>query len=765
MEYWLVIRWLAVYLLLFGAGVPIAAVLCPRLSNRGVGVALPLALACVGLPVYWIGQLTFGWVAIVGGLLSLACVHVVVWVRGSVEIERRPVVEAAIVFTLAFFGLVLVRAVDPGIHPAGGEKFLDYGLLRSVLRASSLPPEDFWFAGESVQYYYGGHLLSAVLSVLTSTSARYSYNLALAGWYAMVVTAVYGLAGSLGTSFGVSRRRSGVFGVFFVGVASNLQTLVRLLLWLFPDQTAASVAEWLGVPLTGLSVSPAKFSYWNASRIIPGVPSDPDSYRIATEFPLFSWLNGDLHAHMMSTPFMLAVATLCFSYYRNQTADESALGPVLLGVTAVLGGLIGFINTWSFPTAFGVIWLTLVFAPGRPDWLPFGSRGSQKRWIRREFRRVGGALLIVGALVPIGVAVVLPFWLGSVTSREIALVSGHTPLVQLLLVHGGFLFVFAVMVYTSLTSTLGRRPIAWGVVGGLLIGGWVWLQLPALVMIGPIALGAWICLRLETDENTADGRSIGYPAVLVLAGAGIVLLVEIVYLRDQAAPGRYNTVFKAYSQVWVLWSPAAGVGLAQFLRRRPGFRGRLGRLLAVCLIVSTSIYGPLALSNHFTGRAPSDTIEDPTLDAWTQLEAVHPKETAAIRWLDQRSGRPVVAAAPGTDAYSWSNPESSFTGLPTIAGWVHEVVYRNASVYNARVADVKTIYQGPPNRTVALLKRYDVRYIYVGPRERKRYGNPTFDRIDGLSKHRFGAVTIYEVNDSLADSSNTATPEFLYRIE
>ncbi|UPM43757.1 DUF2298 domain-containing protein [Halocatena salina] len=770
MEYWLVIRWLVVYLLLLIAGVPITAVLCPRLENRGVGIALPVALASIGLPVYWIGQLTFGWVSIGGGVVALVVVVLVVRSREAIEIDRRPVVEAAVVFTISFLGLVIVRSVDPGIHPAGGEKFLDYGLLASLLRASALPPEDFWFAGESVQYYYGGHMLSAVLSTLTGTTAPYGYNLALAGWYAMLVTGVYGLAGSLGASVGLSRWRTGVFGGIFVGVASNLQTPVRALLWLLPDETAASIAKWLNVPIEGLAVTPANFSYWNASRVIPGVPTDPDSYRIATEFPLFAWLNGDLHAHMMSTPFLVVVTTLCFSYYRSQPAERS-LRTTLLATVGVLSGLIGFINMWSFPTALGVAWLTLLFASPSGTMQATARRASslpplrwfedqERKWFTRELQHVGRSLLIVGGMALVGVAATLPFWLGPASGRAIGLVSDQTPFGPLFLVHGGFLLVFVPVLVdrSSIIVHLKRRPIVSGVVVGLSIAVAAWLGFPALVVIGPIVLWTWARLRAEQLTDEPRDASLGYPGVLVLAGAGIVLLVELLYLQDQAASGRFNTVFKAYFQVWVLWSPAAGVGLIWLFRWRP--RGvRLGRLLVAAVVLSTAIYGPLALSNHFTGSAPDATLEDPTLDGLTHLDTVHSDEATAIRWLNRQPGQPVVAAAPGKDQYSWVNPESALTGLPTIVGWTHEIIYRNASVYNARAADVDTLYQGPPERTIEQLQHYDVRYIYVGPRERQRYDERPFDRINGLEKHRFGDVTIYEVNQTRLTPTRNLTAE------
>ncbi len=46
-----------------------------------------------------------------------------------------------------------------------------------------------WFAGEPVKYYYGGHLVTTLFAWLTATPPRFAYNLALAGFYATLVTA------------------------------------------------------------------------------------------------------------------------------------------------------------------------------------------------------------------------------------------------------------------------------------------------------------------------------------------------------------------------------------------------------------------------------------------------------------------------------------------------------------------------------------------------------------------------------------------------
>lgn len=108
--------------------------------------------------------------------------------------------------------------------------------------------------------------------------------------------------------------------------------------------------------------------------------------------------------------------------------------------------------------------------------------------------------------------------------------------------------------------------------------------------------------------------------MLFVAGIGLVVLVEFVYVQDQAAPGRMNTVFKTYSQVWALWAPAAGVALGRLATPLPDgsslsdgpLAGAVqwrsaGTAFAVALVVLASLYGGVAMASHFDrgGRAAS----------------------------------------------------------------------------------------------------------------------------------------------------------------
>ena len=781
MEYGLVALWLVIFLAIGLLGTPLAARLFRGFPDRGVALSLPLSLAVVGVVAYWIGHLSLT-AGLVVGLVALAGLSALS-LRGLDEdgFDVRAVAMPVLVFTIAFLFMVAVRALDPAVHPGGGEKFLDFGLLKSLLRSTHLPPEDVWFAGEPVRYYYGGHLLTALLAKLTVTEARYAYNLALAGFFGMLVTATYGLAGAVAGARGYSTRTAGVVGAFLVSFASNLETPGRAVLWALPDGLAQSVADSLGVTIEGLADSPAAFSYWGASRVIPGT---------VNEFPLFAWLNGDLHAHMLSTPFLLLAAALWFAYYRTPADDLGRRRLLVFGAVPPLVGLLAVVNTWSFPTAVGIGWLALVFADGDPTELVprIGARLSRgQSALGRELRRTAIALAVAAVVLVVGALWSLPFWLGSASGRAIAVLPERSALGPLVVVYGGFLAVFVpYLLVRSRALTKRTRQGALVAMGGLFVLAWL-ADAAALAPFGPLLLVGWLVLAVRrngehSDSTTAsatrrtrpaesDGgierRSsslpdVGFETVLLVAGVGLVLLVEFVYIQEDAGPGRFNTVFKTYAQVWVLFGTAAGAMAAWLVGAGRSHAATLsggtrtaGRVLLAVLVLSTSIYGGLALTDQLTSEASVAATENPTLDARAFVATTHPDEAPAIAWLDERDGQPHIVSTPGCycnandelTSYNWVNAPSSLTGLPTVVGWDHEIGYRGENPYLERVADVETIYRGTSAERARLLDEYDVRYVYVGPNERAAYGPTDFDDLRGVSIAReWDAVTIYRVS-------------------
>jgi YYY domain-containing protein len=807
MEFGLVALWLVVYIALLLAGLPLAATLFPRLADRGAGVAIPLSAAILWVVAYWVGHLSLSLAVWIGLLVLFAAVVAAVYF-GDPDIDTRIVGETAAVFAVAFLFLIAIRAVDPAVHPGGGEKFLDFGLLRSLLRAETLPPEDMWFAGEPVKYYYGGHLLASLLTRLTGTAPRFAYNLALAGFYAMLVTAAYGVAGSLAASRGSPRVLGGLFGAFFVGIASNLRTAGAAAVNFLPDSVGGFVSGLFAVQAQGLA-SGDGFSYWHASRIIDGT---------INEFPFFAWLNGDLHAHMMSTPFLLLAAAALFSYARTPVANVRRRLLLVLGVVPPIAGLLAVVNTWSFPSIGGLTLLAVLLAPADPTTLlpdqlgrflrNTGSRGKD------ELGRLTVAVAMAAGVVLLGLVWSIPFWLGTATgaSRSLGLFPERSPLGPLLIVHGTFLLVFVPYLLRHGLPRVADTVKAWVMLLVVAVVAWL-VKAPAVLLFGPLIFVGWALLRFTGgasdvghrpapsvaaadggEQDTKDGESVdegeeataerdastdgdrlrdrpGFEVVLLIAGAGLALLVELLFVKEEAGPGRLNTVFKTYMQVWVLWAVAAGAIVTHLVsQHRPSLSLSGGRwkpafsVFAALLVVSTSLYAGFALQSHFAGwqsEKETSRVDDPTLDGTAFVETSHPGEAPAIEWLDTNvAGQPNIVSAPG--GYSWNardgdgaSAPSSLTGVPTVVGWFHEIGYRGQEAYRTRVSDVRTIYTGSPAERVRLLRQYDVEYVYVGPAEQETYGQPTFAGVEGVTvEKRWDAVTIYRVDQDALETTD-----------
>ncbi len=759
MEFGLVALWIVIFVVLGGMAAPLTTWLVGRRGATGLSFALALVvLTAVG---HLVGHVAMGWPAALAGITVLAGLSL--YAYPTTTIEWRAFGEATLVFLAGFLLIVVIRGMSPAAAPlplAIGEKLLDFGLLATLERSATLPPEDMWFAGEHVVYHYGGHLTTSLVSSLTGTPPRFAYNLGLAGFYAALVAAAYGVAGMIANEYSESPRLAGVLGAFFVGIAGNLHTAAQLSSWILPDDVERWVLSLIGADSSVAGWTPAEIGtnwYFGASRVIPANPTADDPFMAATEFPLFAWLNGDLHAHMMSQPAVLLAVGLLFAYWCHVDAPTHRR-LLLFGALPVVTGIVGFTNVWSFPTIGGLTLLTVWFAPGNPGRL-VPARIPDTNWIEprsnpwiEEGRRIG--LAIIGAIIVLGLGVMwtFPFWFGVVLdgpSRSLALWEPWTPLGGFLVHLGAFLLVFVPFLASRGWRVLHHPIPVFAGIGIFSIAAFTF-GAPALGLFLPMLIGAWWLLRTRVDT--------GFETVLLVAGLGLILIVEVVTIEGE----RFNVIFKPYVEVWLFWAVSAAVVLTRMVEGWPSTEWsvsteswqRWSRVLVAVLVVSTGLYGAIAIPLHLDSGSQVTDDGGPTLDGTAFLEVTYPREAPAIRWLNERVGQPtIVTDAPG--GYWWrprqgdgASAPASLTGIPTVLGWFHERQYRGPDAYERRLQAVQTLYGGEnPEQQATLLREYDVRFVYVGPAERASYHAITIGEVPGVVVERqWDGVTIYRVD-------------------
>jgi YYY domain-containing protein len=217
---------------------------------------------------------------------------------------------------------------------------------------------------------------------------------------------------------------------------------------------------------------------------------------------------------------------------------------------------------------------------------------------------------------------------------------------------------------------------------------------------------------------------------LILFAVAVLLVMgpEFFYLLDLFG-WRMNTIFKFYYQAWLMFGVVAAYGTAVLVGETLGIgnirngelgvRGALGLISIVLVIAAGLVYTVFGVWERASGFHPAFGW---SLDGVQYLERARPDEVAGARWLaDAPPG--VVAEAVG-GSYSEYGFISMLSGQPTVLGWdFHEYQWRGDSQEGSiRQADIQRLYcTGDEEQAREIMARYDIRYVFIGPLERRTY--------------------------------------------
>jgi YYY domain-containing protein len=701
---------------------------------------------------------------------------------------------AEILFAVLFVFFLLIRLGNSDLwHPSkGGEKPMNMSYLYAVIKSTSFPPYDPWFGGGYMNYYYFGYVLIAIPVKLLGTVPTIAYNIGLAMLFATIGVTAHGVAWNLAESLRrkgaskVSPWAAGLGAAVMIVVLGNLGEVK--LVW--DGLTAMSSLEYPRGLLFGLgdiphlvvgglryalgqATWPFGFDnwYWNASRSIPvplGTDGGPTEVGPITEFPFFSFLYADLHAHSLALPSMLlALAGSAAMILSPQRLRRWKTALPLVGITALAVGSLWPINSWNYPISLLIALAGLALA----GWRMLAEKGELKDgrgWVH--------ILLLAGLLVGLSVVLFQPYrqWYAAGYTSVQQWKGSKTPLDAYFMIHGLFLFILVSYVIwltreslRSVTLVECRKYVpavsavllaASALAAGLVILG----ALGYAVLVFCIPLILWAVL-LGLRGSLADEHRIvlGLLAAALAATCG----VEVIVLSGDI--DRMNTVFKFYIQAWTFFAVAAGIALGWLAGEAASWK-RTPRALwfgALALLgVGGLLYTVEGSIHKIEDRMSQDAPQ--TLDGMTYMytstywdlgEMTLDEDYFAIRWMqDNVPGSPVIVEGSAPE-YRWGNRFTIYTGLPAVVGWnfhqrqqrgtvddqlVWDRVYAVADFYNTE--DVEA--------AMAFLNRYNVRYIVVGQMERIYYspeGLAKFEQMvrEGRLRAVFttGQTVIYEV--------------------
>ena len=797
------LSWLLVLQGMALAALPVTLVVMGPLTDRGYLFAKAVGLLAVGLVVWLLASV--GWKAFSGasigvGVLVVGAASAVAAVRRWRELidfvrRRWPVLAVGeVIFLAAFVSFVLLRMANPDLwHPwRGGEKPMDLAYLNAVVKSSYMPPYDPWFGGGYLNYYYWGQFLVAIFVKATGIMPTVAYNLAVPTFFALVVGGCFSVVYNLveGTRRSVRPDEAGrsiwppvlagAGAALFVAVMGNLDGAIQL-----------GEGAWRVV---GRDLPFGAFDYWRSSRMMP------TDLQGITEFPFFTFLFADLHAHLMALPFTLLALGLALAVVlarigpgvcRRAWGWEDAMRLAALGIAV---GSLRLINAWDFPVYLAIGAAAILLA----EFLIHGGFG-----LAMLLRAAVKSAFMFGA----GYLAFLPFHLSYETFfTSVESTTNTTVLWRFLVICGPFMFIVMtffmresrdLLAAASARSAAAIRWVAGAAAApdeeaaarpGSSRGAWTVVGVVALLVGAGFLLGAvfagvagsttpFAALLLALVGATAvrwlfswrpDAPHLVFTSIAIAAALAVVIGLDLV--RVEGDIDRMNSVFKFYIQVWVL----LGVGSAYLLwrlvhdARRGGLGWRSGAwtVALVALLLGASVYPVLGtrarLADRFYGQTTPLTLDGTAYVEGTvyrdhegdiDLEA----DFEGIRWLRENvQGSPIVLEG-HTPTYRWGSRISVYTGLPTVVGWEwHQEQQRwdYRHQVGLRIEDVERLYSTAGRQeALSLLRKYEVSYIYVGPLERLYYparGLDKFDRMVGAALDRVfqtDQVSIYRVTD------------------
>lgn len=566
---------------------------------------------------------------------------------------KKIIIIEEIVFLLSMIFLLTIRSFQPEI--LGLEKFMDAGFIQAYLKSPTLPVNDIWLAEAKINYYSFGHFYNAVLVHLWSMDLAYAYNFLLAAIFAFFTTQLFSLAFNLRANFPEKKKlfkkngfnfkaafSSGLLAIFLIALGGNGHTL-----WYFFKHGSFQY-------------------YWypDATRFIEGT---------IHEFPAYSFVVCDLHAHVLSLPVTLLLAFVIFIWLKElmKVSKKIKIKRVLkenfLQLSLAMGflfGVLGMTNTWDMMVyGFFLIILGLILLI----------------WKKESF----WPLILSALAVFFGAFLTVLFWYLNFESiaQGLKITTENTPFWQLLVLWGPHLF---------------------------------WAFLAAVVF-----------LIFYRKKKIRDYSVIFFLLASLFLVLFLITFPEFFYFKDiYTAHQRANTMFKLVFQAFIFLSMILAVFFTVILpigRSKKANKKLLILYLPISffLFFSTLVYPFLAYRSYY------GSLENyQGLDGLAWLKRKSPQSYDIVNYLKQNENVQVNLVEATGESYSEYARVSAFSGMSTILGWsVHEWLWRGGwDIPGRRTAEVREIYTNPNSELAqSYLEKYKIKYIVIGDKEREAY--------------------------------------------
>lgn len=725
------LRWWATQAYIGIIFIPISAVLFSGFNDKGYLFSKAIGIAAVAYIMWLLSSLHIMKftpasciISVVIGLYINVTVLILILRKRKKEQNtgisysflKDNVIDRILTEEVLFFALFLLFTYIRGFKPEayGTEKPMDYGFMTSMIRNDYMPPTDLWFSGGTINYYYVGQYIATFLTKLSFVKVSSGYNIMLMMVGALAVVLPYSLVNNMTRHFLKQREKNnrdiphicGALAGIGVCLAGNMH--YPTFRWLEP-----AVRKFFGI-----TANTKKYWFPDATRFIGYHPETHD--KTIHEFPCYSFVLGDLHAHVINIMFVLTVLGLLFAWLCKRKEHKNleipwwkeVFSPQIIAISFFIG-LFHTTNYWDFPIYFIVSGAIILFT----NLIVYNFRGKAL-----------GVTALQGVLVIVlSELVSLPFTLRfDQISTGLKISFAHTPLNQMIILWGLPIFTVIAFICFMIANFIRkrRRDHSLGQKNSL----------PGL---------------LAFMENLTDTDL--FIITIGLCAIGLVLMPEVIYIQDiyNGDYKRANTMFKLTYQAFIMFGICFGYIFVRLLIYGETKRQRKVAVTGLVLFLFSSYYVQNAVGAWYGNIFNINGYKGLDCTAFMSTSTNYQDDVEAINWLNEHiKGTPVVLEANG-DSYSDYERVSVMTGLPTVLGWrTHEWLWRSdPDTLDVRAEDIKTIYTSANAKAVReLIEEYHISYIYVGKLEQDKFTNMNHSFIKKLGEVVYSSPALHDKN-------------------
>lgn len=727
-------KWYGAVLLITAAAFPITACLFSKFQDRGYIFAKPIGIVFSGFLIWLLSSVH---ILKFNTINCYICIGIMVSISGTIFLNKKfrtevvswlknnylKIVHIELAFLIIFLSLSYIK----GFHPAassGQEKFMDYGFMKIIDKTDYMPPEDMWLANSPINYYYFGQYISTFVTKASGVGVEFGYNFSLITIFTLLTLLSFSIVYNLLKVYLKDNKTNSKI--------NKLVPIIGGVIAALANTFAGNIHYVLFGLLKILPTNGREYYYADSTRYIGYNPDTTD--KTITEFPSYSFIVGDLHAHVVNIIFVLTLIALLFMYVLSKKdlidkikkdksiqikfAIKELFTPIIFGL-GILLGIFKMTNFWDYPIYIVVAFATFLCT----NWIIY----------KKKIQSILATIIQTIIILIVSTIISMPFSLNFIKiASEVKLTTKHSPIYQLLILWGLPTIMTLYFIVISIIYAIKNKK------------------------------EKGIIQRYLISQNISDL----FILILGICAIGLIIVPEVLYVKDIYGDEyqRTNTMFKLTYQAYIMFGLCFGYILARITLLSQKKVNLIVGIVLTTIFVLTIGYFPNAVNTYFGNIFNKSNFKTLNATSFLTDNSVEIVETAddkcMIDWLNDNSknGEHIVEAT--SNSYTYGGRISVFTGLATPIGWFsHEWLWRSGEssselpeIVRVRNQAVDDFYKSDNiEQAKEFIKNYNINYIIVGIPERQKY-NLNEEQLKTLGE------VVFETN-----ISNNYPPSYIIR--